>query len=488
MSEPAQGPVGAFFSSKGWRFAVLIMLTVLMLIPLGLISLVIEDRVSYRRDAIRDVSTQWGGEIDLQGPVMVLPVEVERTRTVKDVLGEARTETYWDQAEPIILMPEDLDIAITADSIVRRLGIFEVPVFGAEMSIAFGFDTDRASAVMRPRERILWDKSSIAVLLPQTRSFADHAVLSVDGRAFDLEPGTPLTGGQSPARIGGARTVGARELALEPGTPLNGLAGIQAVTGDPRGLGQATLTMRLNGARQITLTPSGRQTDVTMTSDWPHPSFTGNFLPKERTVTDEGFSATWAVPHLARNIPQAARQFTHGNGRFGVRFYNPVDLYQKSQRAVKYGILFVALTFLAVFLTEQISRRRVHAAQFILIGLAQCIFFLLLLSLAEQIGFTLAYLAASGATIGLLGFYSATALGLARRAWVLVGSLVALYGTLFLILRSTDYALLAGSVLSFVAIALVMILTRGENWSGTGRIDASGPADRHRKPPEPAMT
>lgn len=468
MTQQSTPSIGAFFSSKGWRFAVLITLTILMLIPLGLISLVIEDRVSYRRDAIYEVSRQWGGEINVQGPVLILPVEIERKRTVKDALDGTRTETYWDRVEPVILMPETLDMVIEADSVVRRRGIFEVPVYVADMKIGFDFDADRASTALKPRERILWDKASVVVVLPQTRSFADHALLTAGARNLALEPGTPLNGGANLPQISGTR-----ELALEPGTPLANLGGIQAATGDPRTLDRMTLTMRLNGARHLTLSPSGRQTDVRMTSDWPHPSFSGAFLPKEREVTEQGFSATWAVPHLARNIPQVARDYYPGSAAFGVHFYNPVDLYQKSQRAVKYGILFVALTFLAAFLTERVSQRRVHPAQFILIGLVQCIFFLLLLSLAEQIGFTLSYLAASGATIGLLGFYGATALGLARRVWVLVGSLVTLYGTLFLILRSTDYALLAGSVLSFIAIALVMILTRGDNWSGGGSPDRS---------------
>ena len=153
-----------------------------------------------------------------------------------------------------------------------------------------------------------------------------------------------------------------------------------------------------------------------------------------------------------------------------------MDIYQQVQRAAKYGILFIALTFLTVFLSERLSAQRVHAAQFVLIGIAQCVFFLLLLSFAEQIGFSPSYLAASVATIGLISHYGKTGLGLGRRWHVLAGSLIAVYGVLYLILRSADYALLAGSVMAFVAIALVMTLTRGEDWTSRGKPGDAAPA------------
>ena len=233
---------------------------------------------------------------------------------------------------------------------------------------------------------------------------------------------------------------------------------------DPRSLGAMQLTMGLNGADRMTFAPAGRETTVRMISDWPHPSFDGTFLPKDREITPDGFSATWEVPHLARDIPQVARGEAQLGAEFGVSFYNPVDFYQKVERAAKYGILFIALTFVTVLLTERLSGSRAHPVQFLLIGVAQCIFFLLLLSFSEQIGFAIAYLVAGAATIGLIGVYGRIGLGLGRHVRVLVGALVTLYATLFMILRSTDYALLAGSVLAFVALALVMILFRREDW------------------------
>ena len=441
-------PKPSIFATRGWRFGMMILLTMLMFVPLILISFVIEDRVSYRRDAVREVSHHWGGPVNLSGPVMVIPVERTRTRTVKDEDGSRRTETFQEASPPIILRPETLDITADARSEVRRRGIFEVPVFAADMGMRFDFDLARIDGTTRPDETILWGRTTMVIFMPATRSFTGQTVLRAGERRFDLEPGTPI----------------------------EHTSGIHAALGDPRGLSNFDLKMGLNGANDLSFAPSARQTNVTLVSDWPHPSFSGDFLPKDREVREDGFSASWEIPHLARDAAQVSRGHEWTGMRFGVRFYSPVDIYQKTQRAVKYGILFVALTFLTVFLTERLSARRVHAAQFVLIGIAQCVFFLLLLSLAEQLGFTLSYLLAGGATVTLITFYGATGLGLGRKWWSLGGSLAVLYGTLYLILRSTDYALLAGSLLAFVAVAVVMMMTRREDWS------AARPDDRSAMP------
>ena len=460
------GGARAFFASRGWRFAMMILLTILMAIPLLMVAGLVDERARYQREAVGEVSQRWGGPIRLAGPVIVIPVERDVIRAVEDEDGKRRSQRVREVVEPILLMPETLQITADSASQIRKRGIFEVPVHTTDFQIAARFDYGRIEGVARKDERILWDQARLTVVMSGTRSFSGKALLTADGKAVDLDPGTPLPDGAVPAPDI-TRSV-KRDLALEPGTPLRGQSGIQAVLGDPRGRTEFRLTMGLNGAREMMFAPVARQTDVRLTSDWPHPSFQGGFLPKERDVSAAGFTAAWSIPHLARDIPQATRGRWSGVSDFGVSFFNPVDLYQKTERAAKYGILFIALTFLTVFLIERFAARPVHPAQFVLIGLAQCVFFLLLLSFAEQIGFTPAYLAASAATVGLIGIYGWSGLALRRRALVLIGALVTLYGVLYLILRSTDYALLAGSVLAFVAVALAMLMTRGEDWSGSG--------------------
>ncbi|MEM7745582.1 MAG: cell envelope integrity protein CreD [Pseudomonadota bacterium] len=443
----APRPARPVFQGAGWRFFGLILITVLMGVPLLMVAFVIEDRVSYKRQAVSEVSSQWGGAVHLEGPALVIPVLIERDRVIEERDGSERIETYTEQAAPILLMPEELEITAASASEVRRRGIFEVPVYSVDLAARFGFDVARVARVIGERETVQWDRAFVSVAMPSVRSFSGAAVLETAGRAFDLEPGSVL-----------------------------GHGGVEARVGDPRGLGAFNLSMRLNGAQRLTFTPTGRLTRVALTSDWADPSFDGAFLPTTRSVTPDGFEATWEIPHLAREIPQVSRGTGIREVAFGVSFFNSVDIYHRVQRAAKYGVLFIALTFLTVFLTERLSKRPAHPAQVVLIGISQCVFFLLLLSLAEQIGFAAAYVGAAGATIALITFYGATGLGLGRWWWTLAAPLVVLYAVLNLILRSSDYALLAGSLLAFVAVALMMILTRRDDWSG-GR---SGPH------PEPA--
>jgi inner membrane protein len=247
--------------------------------------------------------------------------------------------------------------------------------------------------------------------------------------------------------------------------------------GDPRGVAGYGLSLGFNGAQSLFVAPVGRDSHVTLSSDWPHPSFSGAFLPDSSEISETGFTAVWTIPHLARALPQVARQDFDAAARseaFGVRFFEPNDFYQKAYRAARYGILFIALTFLTVLLIETRTGKPAHPVQYILIGLAQSTFVLLMVAYAEQIGFGPAYLLAAGATIALLVMFGALALRLGRRTWVLAAMLILLYAVLYLILQSADFALLAGSTLAFAAIAFTMYATRNEDWWGPPRERGAG--------------
>jgi inner membrane protein len=208
-----------------------------------------------------------------------------------------------------------------------------------------------------------------------------------------------------------------------------------------------------------------------MTSDWPHPSFSGAFLPTDRSIRADGFSASWRVPHLARSVPHAWSLATAGIDRFrpyqfGVQLYQPVDFYQLVTRAAKYAVLFLAFAFMAVFVLELVSARRVHPVQYLFVGLAMVFFYVLLLSIAEQIGFGLAYLMAGAATSGMLSVYVGMALQSRVRAGVMLVVLLVLYGLLYLTLTLEDYALFVGAILGFAALTTVMFATLRVDWSG----------------------
>ena len=449
--------------SAGVRFIIVGVLALLMFIPLGLVSDVIQERAQYSESTIRDISREWGGAQLMSGPILVVPVTEEVTyerkreavdpvtgRTLRDeknyIIYERYEETVTEQRAPVYLYPDRFDLDVTTRSQSRHRGIFSVPVFTADLTLDFNFDMAAANGTLNDEEVPDWSASELHVHLDANRALRGDAVLSAGEARFALEP---IPHGDTAT------------------------TGIFSRIGDPRELGAMSLALSMNGAQHFGAAAVGRLSRMTMTSDWPDPSFFGSFLPDESTITDEGFSATWTVPHLARSLPQTSRETPDLTARkiatMQVRYLTPNDFYQKAWRAARYGILFIALTFLTILLLDRTSERPAHPVQYLMVGLAQSVFILLMAAYAEQIGFTAAYGVAAGATIGLLGLFGATALKLGRRTGLLVAVLIVVYSVLFLILRSADYALLAGTTLAFVALALTMWLTRNEDWGGGDR-------------------
>ncbi|MGH1412057.1 MAG: cell envelope integrity protein CreD [Pelagimonas sp.] len=443
--------------SPGRRFIVVGILVLLMFIPLFFAAEVINSRKFYSQDTIRTVGLEWGGQQTISGPFLVIPVEREVT-TLKSrpkidpetglVMTHAETgeelkvrfeETVIKAGPSVYLLPSKFEADLDTQTQMRARGIFQVPVYQAQVDMAFDFDLEAADPLIAENETLLWDKARIEVEVSNNKALRGAAEIATQGTALSL-------------------------------SPMSGRHGFTAATGDPRGQGQYDLTLGLNGAQSLMVTPVGLNSQVTMTSDWPHPSFSGAFLPDNHEVTETGFRATWSIPHLARPLPQAGRDEVAGSARkvsgFGVRLIEPNDFYQKAYRAANYGILFIALTFLTILLIERGSGKPVHAVQYILVGLTQSVFVLLMVAYAEQIGFAAAYALSAGAVIALLTGFGAFALKLGRRALVLGAVLVVVYAVLYLILDSADYALLAGSTLAFCAIALTMFATRNEDWFG----------------------
>lgn len=451
------------FRSAGIRFIIVGALAVLMFIPLGLVSDVIQERARYSDETIRDISREWGGAQLLSGPVLVIPVTEDVTyerkreavdpvtgRTLRDdknyVIYDRYEETVTESRAPIFLYPERFDLDVATRSQTRKRGIFEVPVYSAHVALDFDFDTSVVATALTREEVPDWDATELRVHLDSNRALRGETALMAGARAFRLEP---IPHGASD------------------------LTGVFSAVGDPRELGDLTLALSLNGAQHFGASAVGRLSRMTLTSDWPDPSFVGSFLPDQSEIDEDGFTATWTVPHLARSLPQVSREMPDIAARriatMQVTYLTPNNFYQKAWRASRYGILFIGLTFLTILLLDRTSTRPAHPVQYLMVGLAQSVFILLMVAYAEQIGFSAAYAVAAGATIGLLGLFGATALKLGKRSGLLVAMLVAVYFVLFMILRSADYALLAGATLAFVALALTMWLTRNEDWGGGDR-------------------
>lgn len=427
--------------SFGRRFAIVAVLVVLMGLPLFLAGLMIDSRESYARQTAEGIGRDWGGVQLLSGPQLVVPVLrdviIEEAKSTPGSTLPGKTRFEQQSTAPLVLNPETFDLSIAFTTEMRHRGPYDVPVYRASVRILSDFDTSVLEGQLRDDERALWEDAYLQLGLGDNRGLRGDTEVLADGQVLPLDP---LTGGE----------------------------GLRATTADPRGIAGYEIRMDLNGAERLSVVPVGRLSRVTMAGDWPHPGFVGNYLPDSREVTDSGFEASWQIPHLARALPQVSRNALVPHAAramdFGVSFIDPADFYQKAQRITQYGMLFIALTFLTVLLTERGGARPTHPMQYVLIGLVQSVFALLMVSYAEYLGFGLAYLVAATATVLLLTAYAVWGLRLGRRGLVTGAVLTVIYAALYLILKSADFALLAGSTLVFFALAATMYATRDESW------------------------
>jgi len=257
-----------------------------------------------------------------------------------------------------------------------------------------------------------------------------------------------------------------------PGVRGSGLyqSGIHAFIRDIRSGDRSfdfAMKLSIQGSSSLSFAPLGQETTARLRSSWPHPSFTGAYLPSTRKITAKGFEAGWKVSYFGRNFPQEFtddKEVKPADTSFGVTLYQPVDFYQKCVRAVKYGFLFISLTFLCFFLFEVFMGLKIHPLQYLMVGSALCLFYLLFLSLSEYMSFIVSYLTASAGVIAMITGYSVKVLRTRKRGGIMAGLLAALYAYLFLLLQNEDYTLLLGSVALFVILGAVMYITRNIDW------------------------
>ena len=429
----------AFLNSPIWRACLLGLLVLLLQIPILLIFNVTSERQTRQQEATREVTSKWGKEQSLAGPRIVIPYLEHRSERTSE--GELSTQTEVIYGH---FLAETLTVSGKAETHLRYRGIFEVPVYRLTLDLRGSFARpDFSDWGVRP-EDILWDRAHLSVNISDARAIQNAAVLSWNGEDLPFQPGSGESSGDLPG-IHASLRERLKGTAFEFQFPLE-----------------------LNGAGVVYFAPFGRQTTVDLQSNWPHPSFQGNWLPAERTVTDRGFEATWSIPFLGRSYPQRWTSRTAPSStsasRFGLTLATPVDLYRMVNRSVKYAILFLALTFISLWLYEVLSGLRIHTLQYLLMGAGMCLFYLLVLSLSEHLGFGPAYVLASASTVVLLVGYSLSVLGKPRGAALMAVILGVLYGYLYVLLRNQDYALLVGSLGLFLALAVTMYLTRHLDW------------------------
>ncbi len=426
-------------------------LILLLLIPQLFIQNLVTERQQRQKEAVDEISAKWAGPQTVTGPVIAIPY-TEMVTTDDKVTKEVKRWAYF--------LPDKLSIHSRIVPEKRYRGIYQVIVYTTELQISGGYDSLRIADLGIPSDKVLWNQAAVFLDITDFKGLKEETTLRLNGAGLDLVPGK-FSNEQFPSALTAALPFSVLAASA------NGTQGA-AVSSSPAGTPlEFSTTIRLKGSGDLLFVPAGKNSAVQASSSWPNPSFTGNSLPDLRSVQDSGFVADWKVLYLNRSYPQQWKDRTYDlkTSAFGVSLILPVDTYQQTTRSVKYAILCILLTFTAFFLIELIYSRAIHSLQYLLVGVALCIFYTLLLSFAEYIGFNGAYGVASLATISLIAWYVRSILRSGAMSLFIGCLLTLLYGFIFTLIQLQDYALLLGSIGLFLTLAVVMYFSRKIKWN-----------------------
>lgn len=440
------------YSTTIKAFAVAI-LTLMLLIPLAMIQSLIHERQNIRQGAVQEITSKWGGEQTITGPCLVVPYEEIRVEDKKEITVKRN----------LLVLPETLDAKVSTRVEKRKRGIYDASVYGSDIVLSGQFDGSVITRQNVQLSQVKWEDVRIIIGLSDLKGIKDNVSLQSNGQTIAFGPGIPVEN-LEPGRGEAVKNTKITYELFSVG--LN--AKIDSLK--PDSIFQAmlpfTVSLKLNGSQGLYIVPTGKTTTAAMQSDWATPSFDGEFLPQTREIDKTGFSAEWRVLDLNRSFGQAIRSDDSNainqmaSSRFGVRFIQAVDQYQQNMRSVKYGILIVLLTFVAVFFIELLQKKPVNPFQYILVGLALVLFYTLLLSMSELLGFNLAYLTAATMTTLLIMLHMGSILK-SRKNGLLVGVLlVFLYLFIFILIQMESYALLVGSLGLFAILAVIMYYSK----------------------------
>ena len=413
-------------------------LILLLLIPMGMVEDVINQRGHLYRQANNEITASWGKEQIIAGPILSLPY-------LKSVLEDG-IWSYVSRYEHI--RPGLMRINTSIDTEVRYRGIYKVTVYTATVIIQGVFSLSQAGIEVANTSEFDFDEGFVQIPLTNRRSIKEPVRFVWDDEEIILHP-----------RVNDQTNESVILAAQIPPDLL-----------DKNTDHSFSLELKLAGSSEIGFISSSQDTNINVDANWASPGFFGIYLPLRYTITDEDFTASWEINDLLSNMGHGGTEIIpykwyESQPRFGVRLVQPVDTYRLVTRAAKYAVLFISLTFLVYFFTEIVGKVSLHTVQYLLVGGANCIFYLLLLSLAEHIRFNLAYFISSCASVSLIALYSVSILKSRTKALVMFILLSGLYTYLFVTLRSEAYALLIGSIGLFVILGLAMYLTRNVDWN-----------------------
>jgi inner membrane protein len=418
-------------------------LVLILLIPQALIDGLINERSSRQDQAIKAVSDQYSGNQLIQGPILVIPYHDHVIET--DSQGKQSTK---EVTENLFVLPNELKYKGNINTDTLHRGIYKVPVYNGTIKVSGNFTKADLGILSLSEDQLMPEKASLVFSISDLKGLKTNPQVKIAGQTLQVAP------------VAG------------DGVLPNGLRVQANITGLLNGPIPFEFDLDLKGSEELSFLHLGKTTDVELTGNWPSPSFDGRFLPDNRVVNDKGFSARWRMLYYNRPFPQQwTRDATLITGSkktddatFGVKLKLPVDQYQQTTRTSKYAILIIMLTFVSLFLTEMIGKQKVHVFNYILIGAAMVIYYTLLLSFSEQVGYSLAYLIASIATVALISIFLGSLLKNRKAAIIFSVILSLFYSFIYVIIQLEDFSLLIGSIALFIIIAALMYSSRKINW------------------------
>lgn len=427
-------------------------LILILLIPKSWVNSIMEERQGRVNEVITEVSEKWSGTQEVTGPVLVLPFK--KNTVTKVTIDKKVEDRIVSTVEEAYFLPEKLNIKSTLDPQMLHRGIFDVVVYNSSIGMTGNFEKPDLKALNINPEDVIWKDAYLIMGLSDLRGIGENPKLSFNGTSYGTEPTDK--GVQYPLFN-------------------KNIASKISITGSDSSC-PFNIELSLKGSSHLYFFPMGKSTTLDIAGAWGNPSFDGAFLPETRKVEKDNFSASWKVLNFNRPFPQ---QWVGApniqNTAFGVNLIMPVDQYQKSIRTAKYGVLIILLTFISLLLIELMVKVNIHPFQYILIGAALIIYYTLLLSFSEHIGFNLAYLVSSISIILLISLYSISFFRKTQFS-VLLGSLLTLfYVYIFIITQQQDYALLLGSIGLFLIISVLMYVSRKIDWYGVKVNQAGSP-------------
>ncbi|WP_061247373.1 cell envelope integrity protein CreD [Leptospira noguchii] len=451
-------------SSISLRILILGIMLGLLLIPINLVGSLVFERQERAGEVVGEMSSQWGGKQVVAGPFLVIPYQTIREElredpTILEKIDEGRKEisVQVHVTSDMYFLPEKLNLETDLKAEKRKRGIYEAVLYHGNVKFQGNFKQPSVSDFPMNTKKIFWSEAKIVVVVNDPKGIGNDVKLFLAEKEKTFQPGSSTY-----FRFG----LHSKMNLLDFKFPLT-----------------FQIQIPIQGSDSMDLIPLGKETKIQISSNWKDPSFEGSLLPKERSISENGFQAIWESSYLSRNYSQviSSEDDTTLNtilpSGYGVRLIVPVDHYLKLERSIKYAILFIAASFALFFLLEIFGGKILHPFQYLMIGFVMVVFYVLNLSLSEHLGFIISYAIASLAVSGLIFYYATSILQSKKRGFIAGGFYFGLYSFLYVILSSEDYALLIGSIVVFVFLALLMHFTRKINWysfgSNKGEIESS---------------